>query len=381
VNGKRNSSLNLVCALFLISVVSRLAGAQTTAATSPTTSKTGLFEDHADVGTVLHPGSLEYDPSRQTYVVSGSGENMWLGTDAFHFVWKKASGDVSLTADISFANSGGNAHKKAVLMVRQSLDADSVYADVALHGNGMTALQYRDEKGALTREVQSNLSAPARLRIVKQGDFVYLWLADAGGEFKVAGASVRLPLQGTFYVGIGVCSHDKDAIEKAAFSRVDLTTPPAPAGEPKLYSALETISISSADRRVVYVAPEHFEAPNWTRDGAAFLFNSDGRILRLPVAGGTPATLDTGFAIRCNNDHGISPDSKWLAISDQSQEDHHSLIYLVPIEGGTPRRITKNSPSYWHAWSPDGTTQPSLDKGTETSISTPFRSQVAMKPA
>jgi TolB protein len=314
-------------------------------------------------------------------VVSGSGENMWLGTDAFHFVWKKASGDVSLTADISFANSGGNAHKKAVLMVRQSLDADSVYADVALHGNGMTALQYRDEKGALTREVQSNLSAPARLRIVKQGDFVYLWLADAGGEFKVAGASVRLPLQGTFYVGIGVCSHDKDAIEKAAFSRVDLTTPPAPAGEPKLYSALETISISSADRRVVYVAPEHFEAPNWTRDGAAFLFNSDGRILRLPVAGGTPATLDTGFAIRCNNDHGISPYSKWLAISDQSQEDHHSLIYLVPIEGGTPRRITKNSPSYWHAWSPDGTTQPSLDKGTETSISTPFRSQVAMKPA
>ena len=28
----------------------------------------------------------------------------------------------------------------------------------------------------------------------------------------------------------------------------------------------------------------------------------------------------------------------------------------MPIEGGAPRRITKNAPSYWHGWSPDGAT-------------------------
>jgi TolB protein len=350
VNWEKSPARYLILALFLIWAMPGLIVAQTTPATI------GLFEAHADVGTVLHPGSLDYDPSTQAYSVTGSGENMWLAADAFHFAWKKMSGDVSLTADISFANTAGNAHKKAVLMVRQSLDPDSAYADVALHASGLTSLQYREEKGATTHEVQSNVSAPVRLRIVKQGDFVYLWLADAAGDFKVSGASVRLPLQGTFYVGIGVCAHDKDAVEKAVFSKVELTTPPASAGEPKLYSALETIVISSTDRRVVYVAPEHFEAPNWTRDGSAFLFNSNGHILRLPVTGGAPTTIDTGFAVRCNNDHGISPDSKWLAISDQSQEDHHSLVYLVPIEGGTPRRITKNSPSYWHGWSPDGTT-------------------------
>ena len=261
MNWKKNPLLILICALFLAGTMSSLAGAQTPPA------KTGLFEDHADVGTVLHPGSVEYDASKQTYVVTGSGENMWFATDAFHFVWKKVSDNVSLTADISFANTGGNAHKKAVLMFRQSLDPDSVYADVALHGNGMTALQYRDEKGTTTREVQSNLSAPARLRIVKQGDYVYLWLAVAGGDLKVAGASVRLPLQGTFYVGIGVCSHDKDVSGEGRFLECGLEHSAAPAGEPKLYSALETVAIASADRRVVYVAPEHFEAPNWTRDG------------------------------------------------------------------------------------------------------------------
>ena len=62
------------------------------------------------------------------------------------------------------------------------------------------------------------------------------------------------------------------------------------------------------------------------------------------------------WKLRCNNDHGISPDSTELAISDNSQGDHHSLVYIVPVGGGTPRRITEKSPSYWHGWSPDGKT-------------------------
>jgi Tol biopolymer transport system component len=64
--------------------------------------------------------------------------------------------------------------------------------------------------------------------------------------------------------------------------------------------------------------------------------------------------IDTGFADRCNNDHGISPDGKMLAISDSSQDDHRSRVYILPITGGTPKRLTAKSPSYWHGWSPDG---------------------------
>src|SRR5580704_2584172 len=123
-----------------------------------------------------------------------------------------------------------------------------------------------------------------------------------------------------------------------------------------LYSRLETIDVTTKTRKTVYVVPEHFEAPNWTRDGAFFLFNQDGRIYRLPVGGGKPEALDTGFATRCNNDHGISPDGKLIAISDQSQEEHKSIVYIVSFAGGAPRRLTQNSPSYWHGWSPDGGT-------------------------
>ena len=98
------------------------------------------------------------------------------------------------------------------------------------------------------------------------------------------------------------------------------------------------------------------EAPNWTPDGKDLIYNSQGLLYRIPAAGGAPIKIDTGFAIRCNNDHGISPDGKTIVISDQSQNDHQSVIYTLPIGGGTPKRITEHSPSYWHGWSPDGKT-------------------------
>src|ERR1700747_1684996 len=241
---------------------------------------------------------------------------MWLGADAFQFAWKKMSGDATLSADIYFFGSGGNAHRKAVLMVRQSLDADSVYADVALHGNGLTALQFRDEKGGITQEVQSQISAPHRVRIEKHGAYFTMWLGGVNGEPEMAGGSPQIELKEPFYVGIGVCSHDKDVVEKAVFSNVEIAAVPvnvaARPAAATLFSVLETVPIDSGDRTAVYISAGRFEAPNWTRDGKAFLFNRDGKILRLAASGGKPETIDTEIANKCNNDHGISPDSTLL---------------------------------------------------------------------
>jgi len=343
----------------LVSVLAAENGTQAQQSVAPTAAPAGIFEGHGDVGTVLHPGSADYGAAKRSYTIAGSGENMWFGSDAFQFVWKKMSGDVTLTADISFLGKGVNEHRKAVLMIRQSLDADSPYADAALHGSGLTSLQYREEKGAATHEIQANISAPKRVRIEKRGAYFSLWLADASGEFRPVGGSTRIALKEPFYVGIGVCSHDKDVVEKAVFSNVDLkAAEPAAAAVSAntLYGTLEIISVASTDRRAIYVAPERFEAPNWMPDGKNLIFNRNGRIEKIPVTGGTPQIIDTGFATRCNNDHGISPDGTQLVISDGSQGDHQSVVYIVPIGGGTPRRITQKSPSYWHGWSPDGKT-------------------------
>src|SRR5262249_5419501 len=151
-----------------------------------------------------------------------------------------------------------------------------------------------------------------------------------------------------------VCAHDNRVTEKARFAKVELTKPRTQSGgKPVLHCTMETVGIASKDRRAIYHTLDHIEAPNWSRDGKYFLFNSNVRISRLPRIGGKPERIDTGTCNGCNNDHGLSPDGSTLAISDQSQ-DGKSLIYTVPAQGGKPHVVTSLGPSYWHGWSPDG---------------------------
>jgi Tol biopolymer transport system component len=121
-------------------------------------------------------------------------------------------------------------------------------------------------------------------------------------------------------------------------------------------SLLEVMELSTGLREVVYRTSDHIEAPNWSRDGKWFLFNSDGLLYRMPRTGGTPTRIDTGPLNQLNNDHGLSPDGSLIVISDKSAADGKSRISILPAEGGTPRLVTSEAPSYWHGWSPDGKT-------------------------
>ena len=99
----------------------------------------GIFDGHQDIGTVSRKGSVSSPDGKKVYEITGGGANMWFTNDAFHFAWKKLSGDFRFEAGVAWPGSGGNAHRKACLVVRQSLDADSAYIDVAVHGDGLTS--------------------------------------------------------------------------------------------------------------------------------------------------------------------------------------------------------------------------------------------------
>ncbi|MBB5534792.1 TolB family protein [Rhizobium giardinii] len=120
-------------------------------------------------------------------------------------------------------------------------------------------------------------------------------------------------------------------------------------------SSVEIYTLETGESRVVWQTEQLVEAPNWSPDGQSLVINGDGLLYRLPLEGGEPALIDTGFARTCNNDHGISPDGKTIVISDKT-EYGASTIYTLPATGGQPRQITQNRPSYWHGWSPDGKT-------------------------
>jgi len=314
----------------------------------------GIFEANADIGNVKHPGSVEFNASDSTYTVSGGGTNMWFNNDELHYVWKQMTGDVSIAADIEWVGKGVDAHRKACLIIRQSLDTSAVYVDAAVHGDGLTSIQYREAKGDITREVQSNISAPSRVRIEKEGDYLSMSIAYGNEDLKSSGGTFRLQFKEPFYIGLGVCSHNNDTIETAIFSNVKIEKiTQRPDSLKEIESTLETIPIASFDRRVVFHTENHIEAPNWSPDGKSLIYNSRGLLYKIPAEGGEPELIPTGFAQRINNDHGISPDGTQLVISDQT-ETGSSMIYSLPIDGGEPKKITPLSPSYWHGWSPDG---------------------------
>jgi TolB protein len=191
----------------------------------------GPFEGHADVGETPQKGKVEVAGGE--YRVTGGGANIWAATDAFHYVWKKMSGDVALSADVHFIGAGAVAHRKAALMIRQSLDPASAYADVALHGDGLTSLQFRPSAGAMTQEVKqeakSDLSGPVRIRIERRGDS-FTMLAGKPGEQLTSTGPAMVALNGPVYVGLALCSHDANVLETAVFSNVTMQALPAATG-------------------------------------------------------------------------------------------------------------------------------------------------------
>jgi TolB protein len=190
--------------------------------TSGDAQRIGAFEDHSDVGVTPKSGSASYDSKSREYSVTGGGANIWGTADAFHFVWKRVTGDVTLTARVALQGTEGNEHRKAGLMIRQGLGPGDAYADAVVHGNGLTSLQYRETAGAQTLEVRARNTTPRFLRLVRQGNRFTLFAADTKRHFVQMG-SVNVVLYDPVYVGLAVCSHDADALQTASFQDVELT--------------------------------------------------------------------------------------------------------------------------------------------------------------
>lgn len=315
---------------------------------------TGIFDNNSDVGQTKHAGTARFVRESNEYRITGGGENIWGTKDAFQYLWKKDSGDLSLTAKIRWIDEGKNAHRKAGWMIRRDLTKDAAYVDAVVHGDGLTSLQFRKTKGGQTEEIQSPITALAFVRLERHGDVFSMSVSEDGKVFQPAGA-ISVALNDPVYVGLAVCSHDDTTTETAIFSDVDMKSLGIYKKEDRMVeSTLEIISAQTGRRSIVFRSRKHFEAPNWSRDGKYLLFNSGGRLYTISVSGGNPVQLNTDFADRCNNDHGFSPDGSMLAISHH--HEGNSLIYILPADGGKPRLVTELGPSYWHGWSPDGKT-------------------------
>ena len=344
---KKNPILILSAVLLLFFLPHTIVFAQTAA---------GVFTDQTDVGNPLRAGRTTYDAAKQEYTIEGAGTNIWANRDEFHFVWRRMKGDFILTTNAAFVGKGVEPHRKIGWMVRTNLNNDSPHAVAVVHGDGLTSLQFRRAKGAATEESVSQLKGAEVLQLERKGNTYRMSVARFGDAF--TSEEVSLDLGDEVYVGLFVCSHNKDVTESAVFSNVRITVPARDDFVPYrdyIGSNLELMDVITGKRELIYTAPDSFQAPNWTKDGRALIYNRNGRLYRFDLARKTPALIDTAFAVSNNNDHVLSFDGKMLAISHHSKDDGNaSIVYTVPLNGGTPRRVTDKGPSYLHGWSPDG---------------------------
>jgi TolB protein len=317
----------------------------------------GIFEGQDDIGKVNKPGSATYDAEKQEYTIKGSGANMWFDHDEFHFEWRRIRGNFILTTRAQFVGEGVEQHRKIGWMVRSSLDSDSPHVNAAVHGDGLTSLQFRRSKSGITEEVKSSLKGADVIQLERKGDTYTMSVARFGDAFVTQQVS-DLALGTEVYAGLYVCSHNKDVVEKAVFSNVQIIVPVKKDFVPYIDyigSNLEILDVDSGHRKIVYREPGSIQAPNWTPDGKALIYNSGGRLYRFDLAKKMPVVIDTGFATSNNNDHVLSFGGKMIGISHHSKEDQNmSIIYTLPVQGGMTKRVTSKGPSYLHGWSPDG---------------------------
>ena len=333
--------------------------------------KTGIFSLSNDIGSPSKKGNTLYNINDQSYLITGGGSLTSGNQEDFHFAHKKITGDFILTADFSVDASSKNTDHEFGWMIRTSLTNNSKQISACQDLKGTMYMQWRRSTNEIIKNPDHIIMFPKKnmqtIQLERTADTYTMRVANVGEPLQVVGSMQLSELGDEVYAGIFSRSmNEKEAsVIKAWNVRIDKPVPytyhPNPivqktlnTKEPVYSCRLEIIDAFTGEKNIIYEANHRFEAPNWMPDGKKLLFNDGGLLYKIPVAGGELEKLNTGNVVKNNNDHGISFDGKMLAISSQKPEDkiYSSAVYVLPLEGGTPKLVTKETPSYWHGWAP-----------------------------
>lgn len=321
-------------------------------------SSIGIFQYNHDIGNPKKEGSATYDETTQVYTIKGAGYNIWGQRDEHRYLYNKLKGDFILTANFEFEGEN-DIHRKIGWMARASEADDAVMIGGFLHGDGLTAGQWRERKGAEMQNPEDDVWAAKRfyqiIQLERRGDIFIVRAAHPGEPLQEISVKELNFMPEEVLAGLVIGSHDEDVVETAKVWNVRIDQPVPEDYNPNeqgwIGCRLETMNVFDGKRRTIYEKDSRFEAPNWMPNGEKLLFNMEGLLYTIPVTGGEIAKLDTGFADELNNDHCISFNGKLLGISHN--DGNGSNVFYLPLEGGEPKPVTTQAPSYLHGWAPN----------------------------
>ena len=325
---------------------------------------TGIFTNQADIGQPALKGATAFDATDQSYQLKGGGYNIWFNRDEFQYAYRKLSGNFILTANVKLKGKGSDPHRKMGWMIRSSTATDASHLSAVVHGDGLTVMQWRDMPGANMRDPETQVSSSRKnveiIQLERWEKTYIMRVANPGEPLQEIARFELNAMPDSVLAGLFICSHNKDEIEEGTAwnVRIEKTVRENHNGytDGALSSRLELMNVFDGKRKIIHEDAGRFEAPNWMPDGKRILFNQGGFIYTIPVSGGAPEKLNTGGAIRNNNDHVISFDGKMLGISSHRNglPGNGSTVYVLPLTGGEPILVTDSTPSYLHGWHPNG---------------------------
>jgi len=107
-------------------------------------------------------------------------------------------------------------------------------------------------------------------------------------------------------------------------------------------SYIQTVDIQTGKIDTILVAKGDYEAPNW-HPGNYLVVNFRGKMYKLALATKALTVINTGSINQLMDDHGLSPDGKWMAITNTdaynpAQKLVKFSFYVVPVTGGEPKK-------------------------------------------
>lgn len=179
----------------------------------------GLFSNHMDIGNTKNKGNAQYDKVMHTYLLKGSGYNIWFNRDEFQFLFKKIKGDFTATANFQFVGDKGNGHRKIGWMIRESTDEKSIHVSAVDHGDGLTVLQWRALTAENMKDPEGEIFYPEKhfevIQLQRIGKKIIMRVGHVGEDLKTVGAHTMSNIPNDALVGLFICSHDPEVVEEA----------------------------------------------------------------------------------------------------------------------------------------------------------------------
>ncbi len=176
-----------------------------------------------DIGAVGLAGSASC--SGGVFTVTGSGTDIWVAPDEFHFAYQPLVRDGTIVARV-VSQQNTNGWAKSGVLMRPSLNPNAPFVDMLVSPNNGANVQWRNPalgNNQLGEIAIAGVTAPYWVKLQRAGSVFTGYASPDGVTWTDVGSTTFVNLPDIMYVGLEVCSHNNTVLNSTTFDNVSIT--------------------------------------------------------------------------------------------------------------------------------------------------------------